>query len=270
MISLIPFAIGQFRTFGIPTISKLLHATREYEDSCSRRYDDTDLILREILENSPDSERGATAIDRLNKLHENYKISNNDFLYTLGIFVVTPVRFINRHSYRRLGAYEVDCVHQVMSRMGEKMGIRGIPPTYASMRDWFDAYEEKNMRFEKSNGRVGKATLDFFLKPFPRLLRPVVEEFVLLILDERLKASLGLRPRAGLIWSLLRFPLSLIPPILPLLSLLTPPSRNARRTPKAAEGDVRFCPMKPLWHPMDRNYETYQIARLGPKKYENT
>ena len=49
--------LGQFRTFGIPTISRLLHATREYEDSCGRRYDDTDLILREILENGSTSER---------------------------------------------------------------------------------------------------------------------------------------------------------------------------------------------------------------------
>lgn len=35
--------------YAIPTISSLLRRTREFELRCSKRYDDTDLLLEEIL-----------------------------------------------------------------------------------------------------------------------------------------------------------------------------------------------------------------------------
>ena len=40
-----------FRTYAIPSISKRLAQTRVFATACGRRYDDTDLLLREVLEN---------------------------------------------------------------------------------------------------------------------------------------------------------------------------------------------------------------------------
>ena len=42
---------GLFKTYAIPSISKVLISTNEMVGSTARRYDDTDLIMREILEN---------------------------------------------------------------------------------------------------------------------------------------------------------------------------------------------------------------------------
>ncbi|KAH6575605.1 hypothetical protein BASA60_004908 [Batrachochytrium salamandrivorans] len=63
---------GFFKTYGIPTIAKLLVATGETVGSCTRRLIDTDLIIREFNEHPLTSERSHLAIRRLNHLHGKY------------------------------------------------------------------------------------------------------------------------------------------------------------------------------------------------------
>lgn len=53
---------GLFRTFGVPSISALLHRTEEFERRAQKRYDDTDIIVSEMMEHGYDSERGRAAL----------------------------------------------------------------------------------------------------------------------------------------------------------------------------------------------------------------
>ena len=53
-------------------------------------HDDTDMILSEIVENGYDSERGRAFLDRLNKIHSHFNISNELYLYVLSTFVYEP------------------------------------------------------------------------------------------------------------------------------------------------------------------------------------
>jgi hypothetical protein len=59
--------LALFRTFGVPSISALLHRTGEFERRAQKRYDDTDIIVSELLEWGYDSERGKRALRRLNQ-----------------------------------------------------------------------------------------------------------------------------------------------------------------------------------------------------------
>src|SRR5919112_21086 len=79
--------LALFRTFASPRIGALLHKTGEFEARAQKRYDDTDLIVSEIVEHGPDSERGARAIARMNAIHARFAIANEDFLYVLSTFV---------------------------------------------------------------------------------------------------------------------------------------------------------------------------------------
>lgn len=65
---------------------------------CFARYDQTDLILREYYESGTDSDRGSTAMARMNAIHGMYgkEISNADMLFTLSLFVTEPARWIDR------------------------------------------------------------------------------------------------------------------------------------------------------------------------------
>ena len=48
--------LALFRTFASPRIGGLLHATGEFEARSQKRYDDTDLIVSEIVEHGYDSD----------------------------------------------------------------------------------------------------------------------------------------------------------------------------------------------------------------------
>src|SRR6478672_5406853 len=72
-----------FRTFCVPSVGALLDRTQEFGKRTQRRYDDTDLIMSEIVEHGYESERGQRAIARMNAIHGRFAISNTDFLYVL-------------------------------------------------------------------------------------------------------------------------------------------------------------------------------------------
>src|SRR5688500_2216569 len=58
-----------FRTFAVPSVSALLDQTQEFAQRPQRRYDDTDLLVSELMEHGYDSERGRRALRRINQLH---------------------------------------------------------------------------------------------------------------------------------------------------------------------------------------------------------
>src|SRR4051794_7672967 len=60
--------LALYRTFCVPSISKLLDQTGEFAKRPQRRYDDTSLLMAEITEHGYDSERGREALRRVNKI----------------------------------------------------------------------------------------------------------------------------------------------------------------------------------------------------------
>jgi hypothetical protein len=70
--------LALFRTFCIPSISALLHRTQEFERRAQKCYDDTDIIVSELMEHGYDSERGRAALRRMNQIHGRFVISNED------------------------------------------------------------------------------------------------------------------------------------------------------------------------------------------------
>jgi hypothetical protein len=71
--------LALFRTFGVPSISALLHRTGEFERRPQKRYDDTDIIVSELMEHGYDSDRGRAALARMNAIHGRFTIANEDF-----------------------------------------------------------------------------------------------------------------------------------------------------------------------------------------------
>src|SRR5947209_16596706 len=61
-----------FRTFCVPSISALLQHTGEFLRRAQKRYDDTDIIVSELMERGYDSERGKAALRRMNQLHGRF------------------------------------------------------------------------------------------------------------------------------------------------------------------------------------------------------
>ncbi|MER5197331.1 oxygenase MpaB family protein [Streptomyces sp. NPDC002755] len=188
-------SVAFLRDYGVPRISQLLDRTQEFERAGQKRYDDTVLIAYEMVHHGMDSEHGRATARHLNRIHGRYRIANEDYLYVLATTVVGPKRWIDRYGWRPLCRQETESLALVGRRMGEMMGITGLPADYAGFEQLHDAYENEMFAYDPANRRVAAATLRIITDWYPRPLRPLVARFSLAVLDEALLTALGFRPQ---------------------------------------------------------------------------
>jgi hypothetical protein len=184
--------LALFRTFAVPTISAILDKTKQFENRTQKRYDDTDLILSEILENGPESERAKAAIAKMNFIHSHFKISADDYLYVLSTFVFEPERWINKYGYRKLTENELRAGFKIWQELGALMGIKNIPATKPELEEFNIEYERKNYIPAASNKSVAISTENLFLSWFlPKPLYGLGRPFLHAIMDEPLLVAVG-------------------------------------------------------------------------------
>ncbi len=184
--------LALYKTFAVPSIAKILSGTGEFENHAQKRYDDTDIILSEIIEHGLDSERGREAVNRLNWIHSNYSITNNDYLYVLSTFVFDSGRWINKYSYRKLTDNEEQAGYKVWVEIGEAMGIKDIPDTLEKLRAFNINYEKEHFVYSDANRRVAQATENLMLSWYlPKLFWEIARPFLHAIMDEHLLKAFG-------------------------------------------------------------------------------
>eukprot|EP01116_Phalansterium_solitarium_P019681 TRINITY_DN5599_c2_g1_i1.p1 TRINITY_DN5599_c2_g1~~TRINITY_DN5599_c2_g1_i1.p1 ORF type:complete len:332 (+),score=90.51 TRINITY_DN5599_c2_g1_i1:114-1109(+) len=258
--------VSLLRTFAIPSISKLLAATRQFEKEPGKRYEDTELIIREIVEHAFNSERSDKAIRRLNFIHGHYKISNDDFLYVLSTFCVAPTNFVKRFEWTPLELHD----HYKLAgfytwrKIGKRMGIKGIPKTYDELDRWAEEYERKYMVFADTNRAVADAAYVIFERWLPWPVRPFLRPFSSAVFDDRMRHALGYPKPAAPIVALVHFLLKvrsflawkLLPP--------RPEWLHHRRTPKDADADGFYHPLYTKYNVNVYCPRGYKIEDLGP------
>lgn len=180
-----------FRTYCVPSISGVLDRSGEFSRCPQKRYDDTDLIVSEMMEWGYDSERGAAALARMNQIHAHFNIPNEDFLYVLSTFVFEPIRWNARFGWRRMREQERLAFFYFWRAVGARMGIRDIPADYAAFEQFNRATEQARFSYAESNMRIGSATRELFASWFPFWLRPLVRRVIHAMLDEPVREAFG-------------------------------------------------------------------------------
>jgi hypothetical protein len=248
---LLSVELAQLRTFTIPTISKTLHATRQYEDEGQRRLDDTRAILTELFT----SPRGTGAHDEmvkhLNAIHGLYKISNDDYLYTLSTFIFDPWRFIEKYGHRPLSPKEKRAIYLFYRELGESMGMEDIPESFDAFLKWREDYERRVQRHTPENEAVASGMLRAVEQLLPRPLRPLVEPLISALIDEpAFEAAIGIQPAPE-----------------PLRAAV----RNILLLRREVCKFISFFEEQALWeHPLYKTYKSYPDGydrlKLGPEK----
>lgn len=189
----ISLALAFFRTYAIPSIAKILDETKQFENFGQKRYDDTTLVLGEFLENGLDSENGRRAIRRMNQIHKQYKIKNEDFLYTLTTFIFEPSRWNSRFGWRKSSRQEKLANFYLWRRIGELMNIKDLPKTYEQMEDFNRTFESKNFKQTPEGVRLGTATLRIAVGRLPKIpgLSFLVSQVLFSLMDAPLRAAMG-------------------------------------------------------------------------------
>jgi hypothetical protein len=180
-----------FRTFCVPSISALLDRTGEFGRRAQKRYDDTDLIVSELMEWGYDSERGKRALRRMNQLHGRFAIANEDLLYVLSTFVYEPIRWNARFGWRLMCEQERLGMFHFWREVGRRMNIKEIPGGYEAFERYNRDYEQQHFRRSETNHRVGTATLEMFGSWFPRMARPLVRSSMYALMDEPILEGFG-------------------------------------------------------------------------------
>lgn len=192
---LVSLELAQFRTFTIPTISALLHATRQYEDDGIKRLDDTRAIMAELHANKVGGREHDEMLAHLNAIHGVYRISNDDYLYTLSTFMLDPVLFIDKHGHRKMTRKEKDAMFFFYRELGEAMKIQSLPDSLGEMLSWRRSYEARVQRYAPSNEAVARGMLAAVRALTPPALHPLLEPgTVALIGDEKVRVALGFAP----------------------------------------------------------------------------
>jgi hypothetical protein len=196
------FAI--FRTCAIPSISKILDKTGVFRVAAAKRADDTEILTREFWLHHVDSDRGSLAIRRLNFIHSQYVISNDDYLYVLALFAREPVRWARRFGYRKWTSAEEVAGFVKWRDLGVRMGIKHIPENIQELERWEEEYEKKNMKYADSNRRVADAQFTLLLEKYPRCTHSLLRRAIYAMLDDRLRTGLGYPRQAEWIQRLVR------------------------------------------------------------------
>jgi len=234
-----------FRTFAVPSISALLDRTGEFQNRAQKRYDDTDIIVSELMERGYDSDRGKRALRRMNQLHGRFAIANDDFLYVLSTFIYEPIRWNARFGWRPLCEHERLGYFHFWRAVGHRMNIRDIPADYDEFERFNREYERKHFRYTESNARVGSATRELFVGWTPRPFAPLVRRVIYALLDDPLLDAFGFPRPSRLTRQLVEASLRLRARVLRWLP--------ARRRPR-----LRTETRHPTYP------DSYTIERLGP------
>jgi hypothetical protein len=237
--------LALFRTFCVPSISSLLDRTGEFQNHAQKRYDDTDIIVSEMLEWGYASERGKRALDRMNQVHGRFKIANDDFRYVLSTFIFEPIRWNERFGWRPMCEQERLAWFYFWREVGRRMNIADLPKDYHAFECFNRNYERQRFRFTEANRRVGRATVNMFAGWGPRVLAPLIRRTIYAMLEDPLIEAFGFpQPSRGMRW--------LVPATLRLRARLRR-WLPARRRPRRRTETTR--PSYPAG---------YRIEQLGP------
>jgi dephospho-CoA kinase len=196
--------LALLKTFCLPSISGLLSRTGEFEQRPRKRYDDTGLMVAELLRHGPDSPAGSAVIARLNRIHGHYAIANADFLYVLSGFVAEPIRWLESYGWRPLTLTEQQALFRFWRHVGGRMGIADLPTTLEELLALNQRVETTLFAAAASNRQVADATLAMLLSGWPAPLSRLLAGVLRGVLPDSVATSLGWDPAAVWLQRLVR------------------------------------------------------------------
>ncbi|KAF9909631.1 hypothetical protein EC991_008289 [Linnemannia zychae] len=281
-INIISLEFALFKTYAIPSISKILAATKQFSTECAKRADDTGLILgemteahkrqlyRRMTEANPDPEmdlmdakRERVALEKLNFIHGHYPIRQEDYLYTLALFILEPISWFNRFEWREVTELEKNALLGVWTNTGKNMNIENIPDNVEELAQWVENYERENMVYAHSNVAIANATTNHLLSLAPKAFHPLGRHIVSALLTDRLRTAFGIpkppRSLTAIVFGILTVRKYFI------RYFLLPRRYPNFRTALRPNDQGKFVPCFNKYAPIYPN--GYNIEDLGPSKF---
>ncbi|MDF9752544.1 oxygenase MpaB family protein [Arthrobacter sp. ES3-54] len=241
------FFVAYYRNFAIPTTARTLATTGEMKSRPMKRSYDTGIVIYEIIANGFEHERSQAMIELLRRVHKGVPGTPDDFVYVLMTLLVLPLRWTERHGWRRLTELEKRAAMDFYAELGRQMGLEGVPATFAEAEQFLDEYEDRNMGPSPEGAMLLNATAAAFARRIPTPLRRFTPTILALMMDKpQVAVALGLKPAPAA----LRVPFN---------AVLRFRALKARRRP---------LPTKPIFVPggrMSAYADGYTLDQIGPQ-----
>jgi ER-bound oxygenase mpaB/B'/Rubber oxygenase, catalytic domain len=184
--------LALFRTYAVPSVGELLARTGQFTAHTQKRYDDTVLLLGATVDRGFDDPDARTAIRRMNQMHRRYGIGNDDMLYVLATFVVTPLRWLDAFGWRPLHPHERRAAVAHYRALARHMGIRDVPLDEQGFATLLDAAEAERFAYTAGAREVADATLGLMatFPPFSVLPARAVRRATTCLMDPHLLRAL--------------------------------------------------------------------------------
>lgn len=164
-----------------------------------------------MVGNSPTSLRAYTSFARTRYLHAGYrasgKILDADMLYTLALFALQPIRFIERFEWRSLSELERCAIGTFWKSAGDALGVgyeallsgakSGDGSGFRDGLQWLEEVEKWSLEYEKrfmvpdvKNRETADQTTAILVYMLPKWLCPVGVQFVSFMMDDRLRRAM--------------------------------------------------------------------------------
>ncbi|KAI0840346.1 hypothetical protein F5Y06DRAFT_308682, partial [Hypoxylon sp. FL0890] len=199
-----------FKSYGIPSISRLLVSTGQFVKNdglktTSKRAADTSVLICNMVLGKPSSARATAAIARTNYLHSLHrrtgKISDDDMLYTLSLFVLEGIRWTEKYEWRHLTDMELCALATFWKALGEDLEVsyNQLPSNGSwidglswleELKTWSIQYEVDKMIPSNENAVLASATMDMLLYKLPDTLKPIARNFATIPLGTRLRKAM--------------------------------------------------------------------------------
>jgi hypothetical protein len=145
------FRIGTYlaliRMMGIGHLVTALYGHSHLVDQTHLRLSRTRQTLRALICEGFESEAGQSAVQRLRDAHRGLAdTTGDDYRYVLATFFLEPVRWNGAFGRHALNASELGTLLAFWHRVGEAMGIGGLPNRLADWQALQRAYEAQHLR----------------------------------------------------------------------------------------------------------------------------
>ncbi|GAA2064939.1 oxygenase MpaB family protein [Polymorphospora rubra] len=223
--------------YALPSTARVVGST----DALLDRAEGTALTFGDLIEHGLDSPQGRATIGLVNRSHRGWPISTEDHRYALAGLTVTTLRWLDRHGWRRPSTNERIAVAVFYAELGRRMGVPDLPRDPDVLAAFLSGFERDRLAHTREGRQCSERTIAMAGARVPRPLAPLVGPAIAALLDDPVRAAVGLpRPGRAVRWSL-RTMLSVRRRLLRFL-----PPRRVPTTPRTRRGLPPLRPGDPL------------------------
>jgi hypothetical protein len=186
--------LGFVRTFGVPEIAAVLHATGRMAGAPGARAKATGAAMFTLIGEGPDSPAGRPVVAALRTVHDRPGITAELMHYVLACFTVCPLRFVDRHGRRPATRPERDAAYAFHRELAAALGLPeppggDLPGTEA----WMVGFERRRFGPSAEGRALWAATLGLLTARLPGLPEKLGVGIAAGLLDGPLRGALGVR-----------------------------------------------------------------------------